>query len=94
MTKLHFITSASLDASAAAKPRARRLPSAASFPKGGEVPTDPGALQALAWLDRGQPQGEILYDEDSPKQTREELAQFRRTNLRRVAGKKVDKTHD
>lgn len=53
------------------------------FPTDEEVPTDPAALRALAWLDRGQPQEEIIYDEDSPKQSPKELGLFRRASLRR-----------
>jgi hypothetical protein len=47
------------------------------------MPTDDAARRALAWLERGQPDAEIVFDEAAPKQTPEELAQFQRASLRR-----------
>lgn len=51
--------------------------------EGGDTPTDADALRALAWLDRGKPQAEIVDDEAAPKQTKAELARFHRASYRR-----------
>lgn len=48
------------------------------------IPADPAAQRALAWLSRGEPREEIVYDDDAPKQTPELLAEFRRAGYRRV----------
>jgi hypothetical protein len=37
---------------------------------------DADAIRALAWLARGEPENEIVFDEAAPKQTPEELALF------------------
>jgi hypothetical protein len=47
------------------------------------MPTDDAARRALAWIERGQPDSEIVFDEEAPKQTPEELAQFKSASLRR-----------
>ncbi len=52
---------------------AKREPSA---PADAE-PLDADALRALAWLARGEPESEIVFDEIAPRQTTEELAQFK-----------------
>jgi len=51
-----------------------------SMPK----PADAAAVRALAWLARGEPEHEIIYDEAAPKQTPEELAAFRKASYRKV----------
>lgn len=40
-------------------------------------PRDADALDALAWMERGMPDEEIVYDEDAPRLTKEQLAEFR-----------------
>jgi hypothetical protein len=53
-----------------------------------DVPLDADALRALAWLKRGQPASEIVYDDDAPKQTDSELALFRPASYVRKQTKK------
>jgi len=48
------------------------------------MPTDAAAQRALAWLERGQPNAEIVFDETAPRQTPEELAQFEPESLCRT----------
>ena len=69
--KARFISSIFLD----------RRRKASSLP-GGE-PADVDARRALAWLERGQPQGEIVYDDAVPRQDAAELAKFRPASYRR-----------
>jgi hypothetical protein len=45
---------------------------------------DPAAARALAWLARGEPQDDIVYDEAAPRQTPEELAAFRKAGYRKA----------
>jgi hypothetical protein len=42
-----------------------------------QIPDDPDAQQALAWLERSMPEAEIVYDDDAPKLTPEQLAEFK-----------------
>ncbi len=51
---------------------------------GSAVPADPAAQRALAWLSRGEPPEEIVYDDDAPKQTPEQIAEFRKAGYRKV----------
>ena len=51
-------------------------------PKSKAQPTDADAQRALAWVARGQPQGEIAYDETAPKQGKADLRRFRRASYR------------
>ena len=41
------------------------------------LPQDAAALDALAWMERGMPDGEIVYDEDTPRLSKEQLAEFK-----------------
>ena len=44
--------------------------------------TDPAVAHALAWVSRGMPEGEIVYDDDAPKLTQEQLAEFEPAAIR------------
>jgi len=61
-----------------------RKPLRIASPDKAVVPADPSAERALAWHSRGEPQGEIAYDDDAPKQKPKQLAKFRNAGLRRV----------
>jgi hypothetical protein len=61
------------------KPKQTDAEQTASAPNA--VPTDDAALRALAWLDRGQPDAEVVYDETVPKQTPQDLKHFERRRL-------------
>lgn len=65
------------------QPRRRRVRQAASVPQATDVPLDADAARALAWLDAGQPQAEIVYDEAVPRQSKADLAKFRPASYRR-----------
>jgi hypothetical protein len=52
----------------------------------GETPADADAQRAVAWQDRGQPQAEIVFDDAVPKQTKANLARFRRASYQRQKG--------
>lgn len=41
-----------------------------------QLPRDEDARDALAWLERGMPDDEIVYDDDAPRLTKEQLAEF------------------
>jgi hypothetical protein len=47
-----------------------------------DVPLDQDALDALAFAERGYPDGEIGYSEEAPRLTPEQLAQFRAARFR------------
>jgi len=40
------------------------------------LPQDPDAREALAWLERGMLDEEIAYDDDAPRLTKAQLAEF------------------
>ena len=62
--------------------RAARRP--AKAPRKAEpVPSDADARRALAWLARKKPQAEIVHDDAVPKQSKADLAKFRRISYRR-----------
>ncbi len=46
-----------------------------------ELPQDAEARNALAWLARGMPDDEIVYDDNAPRLTKEQLAQFEPASL-------------
>ena len=62
--------------------RAVRRPSKAPR-KADAVPSDADAQRALAWLARKKPQAEIVHDDAVPKQSKADLAKFRRISYRR-----------
>jgi hypothetical protein len=62
----------------------RRVARVKQSPSG--IPTDADAVRALAWLERGKPQAEIVHDEAVPKQNKTDLARFRRAAYRRQKG--------
>ena len=47
------------------------------------LPHDADAERAMAWLQRGMPQDEIVYDDAVPRQSATELAKFRPAGYRR-----------
>ena len=48
------------------------------------MPDDADAQRALAWLERGKPQGEIVHDDAVPAQSQTGLEQFRPASYRRT----------
>ncbi len=48
----------------------------ATIGQGARLPQDADARDALAWLERGMPDEEIAYDDDAPRLTKEQLAEF------------------
>jgi hypothetical protein len=59
--------------------------SSADLPPGAstqDVPLDQDALDALAFAERGYPDGEIFYSEDAPRLTPEQLGEFRPASFR------------
>jgi hypothetical protein len=58
---------------------AARQSSAPSVP----VPEDADAQRALAWIERGKPQAEIVRDDAVPAQTQTDLKKFRPASYRR-----------
>lgn len=54
----------------------RKAPRAVSRPAA-KLPQDAAALDAVAWMERGMPDEEIVYDEDAPRLTKEQLAEFK-----------------
>jgi hypothetical protein len=50
---------------------------------------DADALRALAFIQRGRPQAEIVPDDATPFQTAEELAAFRKAGYRRVGKRRA-----
>ena len=71
----------SFDSTRATPPDAGQVadapPAFPAFPKAKAPLVDADALRALAWLERGQPDAEIVYDDDVPRQTAAELREFR-----------------
>jgi hypothetical protein len=61
-----------------------RKPLRIASPDKAVVPVDPSAERALAWLSRGEPPEETVCDDDAPKQTPDQLAQFRKASYRKV----------
>ena len=47
------------------------------------VPEDADAQRALAWLERGKPQAEIVLDDAAPMQSKADLKKFRPASYRR-----------
>jgi hypothetical protein len=61
----------------------KKTSSAATSHESSGIPADADAQRALAWLDRGKPQAEIVYDASTPRQSRADLAGFRPASYRR-----------
>ncbi len=63
--------------------RSRRPPERQGTAPAVPVPEDADARRALAWLERGKPQAEIVRDDAVPAQSKADLEKFRSASYRR-----------
>jgi hypothetical protein len=64
--------------------RARRPAARAGTVAAARTPEDADAQRALAWLERGKPAKEIVFDDAVPQQSKADLAKFRPASYRRT----------
>ena len=49
-----------------------------------QVPEDADAQRALAWVQRGKPHAEIVFDDAVPQQSKADLKTFKPASYRRI----------
>jgi hypothetical protein len=64
--------------------RAKRPAARASTVTAAQVPEDADAQRALAWVQRGKPHAEIVFDDAVPQQSKADLKTFKPASYRRI----------